>query len=118
MRTSPSISLARRSRGIMAGAPSTTFRQFQAPRALPDSVPRLSGISGEGIIVGSVNIKAGGHVNPGFNGVGTLLVDGITINGSGASKTQFNMQGDATGFGRLFVTGFDKFHLAGEAIIN
>ncbi|HEV8291872.1 MAG TPA: PEP-CTERM sorting domain-containing protein, partial [Tepidisphaeraceae bacterium] len=85
---------------------------------IPDSVPNISGITGEGIVIGSVNVKAGGHVDPGYNGVGTLLVEGITINGDPANKTQFNMEGDATGFDQLFVFGQDKLHLNGEAVIN
>jgi hypothetical protein len=85
---------------------------------IPDSVPTLSGASGEGIIVGSVNIKAGGHIDPGFNGVGTLLVEGITINGTPENRTQLNMEGDSTGFDKLFVFGQDKLHLLGETVIN
>jgi fibronectin-binding autotransporter adhesin len=85
---------------------------------IPDSVPNISGITGEGIVVGSVNVKAGGHIDPGYNGVGILLVDGITINGTPTNKTQINMEGDATGFDKLFVFGQDKLHINGEATIN
>jgi autotransporter-associated beta strand protein len=85
---------------------------------IPSSVPTISGMSGEGIIIGSAIVKAGGHIDPGFNGVGSLLIDGVTINGAPGNKTQFNMQGDATGFDKLFVFGDEKFHINGEAVIN
>ncbi len=85
---------------------------------VPDSTPTLSGISGEGIIIGSLNIKPGGHIDPGFKGVGTLLVQGISLNGNAAAKVQLNLQGDATGFDKLFVFGNDQLHLNGDTVIN
>ena len=85
---------------------------------IPDSTPTLTGVSGEGIVVGSVNIKAGGHINPGVKGVGTLLIEGIALNGTPGNKIQFNMEGDATGFDKLFVFGNDKLQVNGEAVIN
>jgi autotransporter-associated beta strand protein len=85
---------------------------------IPDSVPTLSGISGEGQVIGSVNIRAGGHVDPGLNGVGTLIISEIALNGAAANKVQLDMEGDATGFDRLFVADANKLHLNGEAVFN
>ena len=60
-----------------------------SPEVRVAEVPTISGLSGAGILQGSVNIQSGGDISPGFNGVGDLLVEGLTINGTEVNPGRF-----------------------------
>jgi hypothetical protein len=69
-------------------------------------------LQGTGSILSQVGIIPGGHLAPGTT-VGTLTMNGLTLD-----TAFYDIEGNATGFDRVNVTGADKFTLAGNSVVN